>query len=1255
MKYATTGDLPPNSKGGAFIHDPKITGEREVKAQVKLAFTNASGNSMICTRAMQLLTKRNSTTFKTLEGQLLAMNHGERVTVSTKCVELDTQVPVFLGVSRAILDYVIFCHQDESLWPLSEPAALKKRFDEIFEALKFTKALDSIKVIRKDLTVELKLLEQSVSHLKSDKERADRTREKLEKTKKLVEEYAQETHVLEQELKVVTEESDKLFKSNQEFQAVISSLETLKHNQRSVADQLERLRSSTRLLPDTNDELQYQLANFESLVKQNSKNLQNLKETFKQDQTDLKEKRDFYSALIREEGALKGNEKQYLNSIAKREELITKSLEQFGFDLDLSSDNILKLFTERLSKSKDTAKIELEEIETLASQQEAELSNDLQTVLDNKLKETQHKEYILKDLMLLTEETEALQTKLKTLQDSEGDLEYEKSTLEMLESKLLEFRENRFVENINNNIKSKNAEISTIENEIENINHEISRSHKQADTNAKISLLREEKSYKEHLLAKSTENLNESLKDNNYGWSIDDKLEFKIDKQLNSLKNESAKLEKEISNNNKKFTQTESSLNYKIKEIDTLSKDLAVSQKKFDQTLKDEQVEDYEEILGEVEDDYNTALENLKLRTTTLDINKMALKVAESKKCCYLCQRNYDDDTELQSFIDFLKSQTKPGAEAELQTKVDEEKKRLLAVRSLSNDVNRVRSTKESLKELELEKNELHKELENLKMQLEKNQQSMKKISLEVSNIESFKPLVQNFNRSSKDFKLIETQLNERIRELENFGISSSTLDELQTTLNEKSTLLKSLRQEINLLLEDKELKQREYSILEGDVKDKRLRISDLEKSTFEKENLIKIVKENKLKIKNLNTTVNKAEEILVKINDKISNISKEIEILKIDNKQKIEIAREVYSNYSNCFQNLEDLNDEIEFFINNDKDSLEKVQFQIKEVSSEISALENKIENTGNLISEQEMKLADSNNEERNLRNNLDIRQLEFEASNIEKEISNIDIKDAEQQRDKYQERSKQMRDKYNELNAQLAGKMGEIKQLEDQGKQIQRDLTIEFQDVDKLYQEEWVKLQTKTIVNDDLNTYSKALDSAIMQYHSLKMQDINRIIDELWKATYSGSDVDTIMIRSDQNTGTKGNRTYNYRVVMIKQDAELDMRGRCSAGQKVLASIIIRLALAECFGTNCGVIALDEPTTNLDSDNIESLGKSLANIIELRRAQKNFQLIVITHDEKFLSFMEASKYTDHFYRIRRNERQKSQIDWVNIHKISE
>lgn len=117
-------------------------------------------------------------------------------------------------------------------------------------------------------------------------------------------------------------------------------------------------------------------------------------------------------------------------------------------------------------------------------------------------------------------------------------------------------------------------------------------------------------------------------------------------------------------------------------------------------------------------------------------------------------------------------------------------------------------------------------------------------------------------------------------------------------------------------------------------------------------------------------------------------------------------------------------------------------------------------------------------------------------------------------------------------------------------------------------------------------------------MEFHSLKMEEINKIVKELWQATYKSNDIDTIEIRSEaesQTTTSTKARSYNYRVVMVKGDTELDMRGRCSAGQKVLASLIIRLALAETFCVNCGILALDEPTTNLDRVNVESLAKAL------------------------------------------------------------
>jgi DNA repair protein RAD50 len=42
-----------------------------------------------------------------------------------------------LGVSKAVLSSVIFCHQEDSNWPLAEGKAVKEKFDEIFSAARY--------------------------------------------------------------------------------------------------------------------------------------------------------------------------------------------------------------------------------------------------------------------------------------------------------------------------------------------------------------------------------------------------------------------------------------------------------------------------------------------------------------------------------------------------------------------------------------------------------------------------------------------------------------------------------------------------------------------------------------------------------------------------------------------------------------------------------------------------------------------------------------------------------------------------------------------------------------------------------------------------------------------------------------------------------------------------------------------------------------------------------------------------------------
>ncbi|RWW22661.1 hypothetical protein GW17_00013122 [Ensete ventricosum] len=130
LKLSCTGELPPNSRSGhSFIHDPKI----------KLRFKTAAGKDVVCIRSFQLTQKASKMEFKAIESVLQTINPhtGEKVCLSYRCADMDREIPALMGVSKAILENVIFVHQDESNWPLQDPSTLKKKFDDIFSATRY--------------------------------------------------------------------------------------------------------------------------------------------------------------------------------------------------------------------------------------------------------------------------------------------------------------------------------------------------------------------------------------------------------------------------------------------------------------------------------------------------------------------------------------------------------------------------------------------------------------------------------------------------------------------------------------------------------------------------------------------------------------------------------------------------------------------------------------------------------------------------------------------------------------------------------------------------------------------------------------------------------------------------------------------------------------------------------------------------------------------------------------------------------------
>ena len=99
----------------------------------------------------------------------------------SKCAEIDKLIPELMGVSQAVLQNVIFCHQEESNWILGEPKVLKDKFDAIFASTRYSKALEQVKKTQAELKMELKDLERDEAQQKEIKRHAHQFKHELKK------------------------------------------------------------------------------------------------------------------------------------------------------------------------------------------------------------------------------------------------------------------------------------------------------------------------------------------------------------------------------------------------------------------------------------------------------------------------------------------------------------------------------------------------------------------------------------------------------------------------------------------------------------------------------------------------------------------------------------------------------------------------------------------------------------------------------------------------------------------------------------------------------------------------------------------------------------------------------------------------------------------------------------------------------------------------------------------------------------------
>ena len=330
--------------GASFVHDCKAIDQTTVKANVKLRFTSRASQSMVVVRSMELTQKKSKATFKQLDGVLRMMNPdtGEKISLSHKCSELDKELPQLLGVSKAILEHVIFCHQEEASWPLEDSAGLKKRFDDIFDSTKYSKALKVFRETEKDFNSKVKDLKAELAGYGAHKQAAEGFQNEMAEQKEALESVEEMKNEIEQKISRVEaqlKQLDAIVEEADGFDIQIGDYKQQLQQQKLAAEKQQGMLENDLTEKHSLSDLKEMLSNFRSKMSEQERELEELDGQYKQLEADIEKGRNEEKALTSHLGKLTAEKEAHENQLRERYNKMEHIAQTYNLDLTQMSQS----------------------------------------------------------------------------------------------------------------------------------------------------------------------------------------------------------------------------------------------------------------------------------------------------------------------------------------------------------------------------------------------------------------------------------------------------------------------------------------------------------------------------------------------------------------------------------------------------------------------------------------------------------------------------------------------------------------------------------------------------------------------------------------------------------------------------------------------------------------------------------------------------------------------------------------------------
>lgn len=1247
IKYACTSDLPVGtSKGQGFVHDPKISDSVLTKGQIRLKLIDVKGDTYTIVKSIQVTQKNTTMSFKALDSALsILYANGEKNDISGKCVEVDRHSAQVLQVSPCIWNNVLFCHQENASWPLDEGKAVKEKFDEIFDSRKYNKCADLLGKTLNEKESKIKLLKYEVETKKEKKNEVSKKKktlfEKKAKCDSLQEEILNKMEKIEPD-KIRLDEIDQLEVDLGRLQKLLASKEAEK---KGLVQQQNMLSEKiTDTFEGNDDELQTKISEFEQDQRKIAKLIGDLEEKRKE----ITKKESLLNTEIQKEqiklGQLREEKKQFELKINNRNILFQKAKDA------VEAPGITWRTVEESMQAINELKTKIKDIDE-NFQNLIESKNEEESSVQEKIDKAREA------LATTKEKVKATSADIAKVDEKIVRVTNEIQELDVANSRLIAI--NRNIDNLTQTLtKLQNSfDEGSIETEISNSKKEIGKMEADLDELEELYkvlqhnyIIEEKLNSEEQLKIKKRTELNKIMNkhSNNFKYIFKDEIPKenigkKVQAILTSNENEIKIINADIMTKQKEITKLETQVQHQSQYIKKMEVELKSKKSKIASVCQNNeypllvtQTSERKEKFQKKKGQYSSA--QIMYQTFIEQFEK-------EKACCPICDTDFSGKTSIVvAIVEKLKQkiisipEKLSNVESDLK-KEEELYNKLQQLKPINENVEELSNVKLPLlyEQLETDKTqltELTKQLSKLNEDLKvptKNAEICRKVLTDATLLDQY----------YSDIKTSEDNINDLLSQKQNVNSTKnkheaeSELENLKGDLNDKRKKMDSLRQKLD------QHKQRCQKIKEDKSKELELQLK-YQTQANNKPHLEKQLEEFKDNYSCLLVEKEEQQSELAELQENLNILNKERDKLIASNKILINNKRFENNKKHKLVEEIIKLDTEIteyrtkncEIILQEQIENVVKLEDQRKNIVDVKNETTNKITDKREEIAKQETKLRD-------LQDNVTLREKQKSEALVVKEITKLEEKiGTYNYQSVYQEKMK-LKMKIERADRDINSLEGQKMELKNTIEDMETELNIpENKNAKQIYKEKLFELKLMEKLVNDLRVYIKALHHSVLQYHKDRMVQINHRIRELWRNIYKGNDIDYIEIQAKESDSTsKARKTYDYKVVQKKNGVEIEMRGRCSAGQRVLACLIIRIALAESFSSHCGILALDEPTTNLDKENVTSLTYALSNLITSHVNDNNFQLLIITHDQDFLDILRHSvQAISHYWRVSRS-----------------